>query len=312
MVDKKFSKMKQPFVIHMCLFATCLFLFASQCVLCKSLADTDDDSIIIEIGDPIDSDDPWQNLADEPPSHNHDHIDDDFVIDLSSLGDRIYGIPKSINQRSLSKANAIANPEEMGPYAEGDILIPANALNGRNGMTHESYRWTDGRIPFEIIGTFEHDEVELIEKAMTIYHEKTCIKFVPRQRNDPDYITIQNSETGCWSAVGRVGGRQLVNLQSYGCTSLIGTILHEFMHVVGFLHEQNREERDEYVDIRFENVRKGYEMNFDRAEKGTTSGFGVGYDYKSVMHYSAMAFSANGQPTIVTKVIFMSFIHLFL
>lgn len=70
----------------------------------------------------------------------------------------------------------------------------------------------------------------------------------------------------------------------------------------GFLHEQNREERDQYINIQYQNIQRGYEQNFQKAQKGSTSGFGVGYDYGSVMHYSANAFSVNGQPTIVTKV----------
>lgn len=69
----------------------------------------------------------------------------------------------------------------------------------------------------------------------------------------------------------------------------------------GFLHEQNREERDGFVTIRNRNIKPGYEANFDKAPRGATTGFGVGYDYGSVMHYSPTAFSRNGQPTIESK-----------
>lgn len=96
---------------------------------------------------------------------------------------------------------------------------------------------------------------------------------------------------------------QVVNIQSPGCTKKgVGTTIHELMHALGFLHEQNREERDEYVDVLYENIRLGKESNFDKASDGTTTGFGVPYDYGSVMHYSRYAFSINGKPTLVTKV----------
>lgn len=47
----------------------------------------------------------------------------------------------------------------------------------------------------------------------------------------------------------------------------------------------------------------GTQANFDKASAATTNPFGVEYDYGSVMHYSANAFSRNGQPTIAAKVI---------
>ena len=68
------------------------------------------------------------------------------------------------------------------------------------------------------------------------------------------------------------------------------------------MHEQNREERDDYVTIQTKNIKPGYENNFDKAPVGMTSGQGVTYDYGSVMHYSPHAFSSNGNPTITSKI----------
>lgn len=50
----------------------------------------------------------------------------------------------------------------------------------------------------------------------------------------------------------------------------------------------------------------GTQANFDKASAATTNPFGVEYDYGSVMHYSANAFSKNGQPTIAAKVIHLA------
>lgn len=241
--------------------------------------------------------------------------DDDFVIDLSAYGTRLYGVPQKSAGEELKKwqraekdqtkkSGVRPNPEELGPYVEGDILIPSTkGAGGRNGMVAESYRWHNAIMPFEIMGSFDARSMDLIEKAITAYHDNTCIKFTPRSHTDLDYISIQSSSSGCWSSVGRTGGRQIVNLQSPGCTTKVGTIIHELMHAAGFLHEQNREERDDFVHVRMENVRKGYEINFEKAAAGTSSGFGVAYDYGSVLHYSEGAFSVNDQPTIKTKVV---------
>lgn len=230
---------------------------------------------------------------------------DDDEIDLSYYGEKIFGLPTSKSGEMLKewKPSNNNNPEEFGEYLEGDILMPVNQSDkARNGMMAQSYRWPNAVIPYEFRGTFDTRSMNIIRNAMQTYHKKTCIRFRPRNNADKDYISIQNSESGCWSSVGRIGGGQTVNLQQPACTTLLGTVLHEFMHSAGFLHEQNREERDQYIDIVSGNIRRGYESNFYKASKGSTSGFGVGYDYNSVMHYSANAFSANGQPTIVTKV----------
>ena len=43
------------------------------------------------------------------------------------------------------------------------------------------------------------------------------------------------------------------------------------------------------------------EFNFNKYSKSTIDSMGTPYDYGSVMHYDARAFSRNGRPTIVAK-----------
>lgn len=46
----------------------------------------------------------------------------------------------------------------------------------------------------------------------------------------------------------------------------------------------------------------GTEINFRKADSRSAHGYGVPYDYNSVMHYSEYAFSRNSQKTIEPKV----------
>lgn len=45
------------------------------------------------------------------------------------------------------------NPEEMGNYVEGDMVIP-RVRRGRTATTRQTARWPNGIIPFEIHGGF--------------------------------------------------------------------------------------------------------------------------------------------------------------
>lgn len=67
--------------------------------------------------------------------------------------------------------------------------------------------------------------------------------------------------------------------------------------------------RDDYVEIMLENVKEGKEYNFN---KYNTSNFNTTYDYDSIMHYTATAFSKNNKPTIVPCVSLRFFYYLIL
>lgn len=74
--------------------------------------------------------------------------------------------------------------------------------------------------------------------------------------------------------------------------------MHELMHAVGFFHQQSASERDEFVRIRWKNIKLGHEHNFKKYPAKDVTSYGIEYDYGSIMHYSAKAFSRNNESTI--------------
>lgn len=190
------------------------------------------------------------------PSPQVDEEQPEEIIDLEQFGSSLFSEP----DESVGKAvqdwlpEHEQNPEELGTYVEGDMLIPM--VEGRNGLVKESTRWPGGIVPYVFASNVGSADRNMIQRAMDSYHSNTCIKFRPRT-TESDYLSFESSNTGCWSSVGKVGRKQSINLQSPGCTTKVGTPIHEIMHALGFLHEQNRNDRDSYVRIITSNIKRG-------------------------------------------------------
>lgn len=193
------------------------------------------------------------------------------------------------------KPTDAVNPEELGEYYQGDILLTPEQM-ARNGLIDERYRWPNGQVAYDFSGVSPSSLTVDIRLAMDDYEWKTCLKFNERT-TESEYIHFQTTESGCYSYVGMVGGRQVINYQYPGCQSF-GTVQHEILHALGFHHQQSSPERDDWVTINWENIQSGREHNFDKCGSSTCTTFGYSYDYGSVMHYSRTAFSKNGQETI--------------
>ncbi|VDM61833.1 unnamed protein product [Angiostrongylus costaricensis] len=96
------------------------------------------------------------------------------------------------------------------------------------------------------------------------------------------------------------GGEQFLHLEasSLGSCMRFEIIIHELFHTVGLDHEHSRNDRDDYVKVHYENVKKGRESQFLKCLYPPE--YDIPYDYKSIMHYHQRAFTKNNGITLET------------
>nr|CAD2171575.1 unnamed protein product [Meloidogyne enterolobii] len=146
-------------------------------------------------------------------------------------------------------------------------------------------RWIDNEIPFLFSPKFSERQKEAIRESLAVIEANSCFRFIPRD-NQKDFIYFDMRE-GCFSFVGKVGGRQLLSLAA-GCLNDY-IIWHEVMHALGLEHEHQRPDRDRYIEIQWKNVEPGKEINFDKIKLTDVDIYHT-YDYHSLMHYDGTAF----------------------
>ncbi|XP_067119456.1 astacin-like metalloprotease toxin 5 [Centruroides vittatus] len=180
---------------------------------------------------------------------------------------------------------AMQNPDLFGGDMIGDFD------NTKTAVPHDFELWPGGIIPYVIEEELLRSKRwrRLISEAMSSFHENTCIRFIERTY-ERDFINIF-MDIGCYAQVGRSKGEHPVSL-SHGCM-YFGTIVHELNHVVGFYHEQNRPDRDEYIKIFWENIKPRMEDQFVKYMPYDMRILNE-FDYDSIMLYGERFFSKDG------------------
>lgn len=155
-------------------------------------------------------------------------------------------------------------------------------------IAFESSRWPDGVVPFTISADFTDDQRRTVRRAIKHWNDRTIMRLVPRS-NQADFVHFEPDPDSCQSSVGRIGGQQSVGC-AIGDGFDTGSVIHEIGHAVGYFHEQQRPDRDQFVTVNTGNIESGKDGNFT-IRSGTVLG---PYDLGSIMHYPRNAFSTGG------------------
>ena len=110
-----------------------------------------------------------------------------------------------------------------------------------------------------------------------------------------NFLSIING-VNCESHVGKLKEQksQILSLSTSNCMSK-SIIAHELVHALGFDHEHNRPDRDDWVKIDFSNIGTTSHNDFRKLERTEFQDLGSPYDYNSIMHYHSHAHALNNE-----------------
>ena len=174
----------------------------------------------------------------------------------------------------------------------------------RKNVVLKQYRWPNGVIPYAVDSGVSLSE---ITAAIGEYETNTCLRFVERS-NEKVYLKFQRAASECTaSGTGRPTSNGPVTIKVSPGNCDAAEMLHMIGHAVGMVHESNRPDRDDYVDIFLDNVNSNAKVYFKKA--GERSGVlgsssvvpGSSYDLGSIMHPKHDEDSNNGESTMKMK-----------
>ncbi|XP_050714123.1 protein SpAN-like [Eriocheir sinensis] len=203
--------------------------------------------------------------------------------------------------RAVRERKTLADLSARWPFT--GQRLPHRNLNYKSRLytfsnTASLFLYTIKKCMFSVFTSDSAATVAAINAGIAHWEQNTCIRFQLTSNLAQRHVRFFEG-SGCWSYVGMLAQNgQDISIGS-GCKEL-GTVAHEIGHAIGFVHEQSRPDRDDYVVINYGNIQTGKEHNFNKYSTSVVTTYGIPYDYSSDMHYGSTGFTNNGQTTIAT------------
>ncbi|MEO5925581.1 MAG: M12 family metallopeptidase [Bryobacteraceae bacterium] len=182
----------------------------------------------------------------------------------------------------------------LGTAAELEATAKNPAATPRSAAQYLAVpTWPGATLYYSIATGFPNPQ--RILDAVDHWNTNSPIKILPRvaESNYVQFVASSNS-TFCASNIGMLGGRQTIQL---GTSCPKGAIIHELGHALGLMHEQSRQDRNRWLTVLYENIDNTAYLQFGQESNSRDVGY---YDYGSIMHYSPLGFSVDGNADLET------------
>ncbi len=157
--------------------------------------------------------------------------------------------------------------------------------------------WDSPNIPF-IIDPNVANSAPILE-ALQMFNTRTDVRFLEYE-GEADALVFTKTDGASKSYVGKVGGLQPVWIAP---DANAATIAHEIMHALGFIHEQNRFDRDQFIQVQMDNIEDEFKHNFAILPGEFMKLTGLSrFDFESIMIYPPWMFAKGGKSTMEPKV----------
>ena len=170
------------------------------------------------------------------------------------------------------------------------LALPAAADSDPAHMQANSEKpqpWPGGVVPYDISKLTPAQQTVALRAMQRWTNTGAKLQFIPRTA-EVEYVSFTgNTNAGNnTSLVGfKKGARADINITAFWWRQGPWMPAHELGHVLGFIHEHQRWDRDQFVTIHYENIKPGRAFDYDWIPKTNWMVSSLAYDYRSIMHY---------------------------
>ena len=222
----------------------------------------------------------------------------------------------TVKSYGASTSSSTVNTSSAPTVTIDDMILDSTAasrqsLSGKNlhlysttgFASYGSQSWNAGTVPLAFATNITASQIAMVKAACAEWGSVSSVNCVDRT-TETAYVLVSNvTANDCSANVGSglSGGVRNIHLGNNCWTYPI--VLHEFGHSLGFLHEHQRADRNQYIQVHLENVATAYRSNLSILTRDAVQ---RPYDFASIMHYANTAFSTNGKATLVPLAAYVS------